>query len=188
MLKKICLFFLFVFVFSAGTIVGSHFKNQIDRQKHKVTQSIKKLGPDDEYYGQQAKYNNVAELSKDFESEKDIEEVEEESKPEPKKKVKRSRKMPQKRQVSKKKPAKKKSSGRYTVQVASFPSSALANEMARKLKDQGHDAQVFSAEVKGKTWHRVGIGSFSTIGDANKKQRQLVLDKVARSSIISKMK
>jgi len=172
-------------VFSAGTIVGSHFKNQIDRQKHKVAQSIKKLGPDDDYYGQQARYNDLDESSEPKEEEA------EEVTPPPKKKPKQVRKMPQKRRVAKKSPLKKRtkrSSGRFTVQVASFPSSALANEMARKLKKQGHDAQVFSAVVKGRTWHRVGIGSFSTIGDANKKQRQLVLDKVARSSIISKMK
>ncbi len=182
MLKKISLAFLFVFVFSAGTIVGSHFKKQIDHQKINLANSIQKKLK--ESAQAEAYEDESPDAEEDYYEEpapKKVKKVTKKTyKKMPKKITKRSRPKPSRSRASK-------SSSKYTVQVASFPDSSLANEMARKLKEQGHDALVFSATVKGKRWHRVGIGSFSSIGEANKKQRQLVTDKVARGSIISKI-
>ncbi len=100
-------------------------------------------------------------------------------KPEPKPEKPVAVKEPeQKQQVVKKEPqiAKKEplSKMRYTLQIASYPDKAVADEDVRKLKQQGYAAFVKGTEIEGKgTWYRVRLGSFSSKASAEKLQKEL---------------
>ena len=61
------------------------------------------------------------------------------------------------------------SEGRYTVQVASFPDKASAEEMERAFKAKRYPAYTEEVQIPGKgTWYRVKIGKFTTQGEANR--------------------
>jgi cell division septation protein DedD len=61
----------------------------------------------------------------------------------------------------------------WSVQVISFPESALASQLVRTLSDRGYDAYVVVATVEGHTWHRVRVGRFSTLQQAESVLRTL---------------
>ena len=61
------------------------------------------------------------------------------------------------------------SEGRYTVQVASFPDRASAEEMEMRFKAKRYPAYTEEVKIPGKgTWYRVKIGKFTTQGEANR--------------------
>ncbi len=61
------------------------------------------------------------------------------------------------------------SEGKYTVQVASFPDKALAEEMEREFKAKRYPAYTEEVEIPGKgTWYRVKIGKFTTESEASR--------------------
>lgn len=61
------------------------------------------------------------------------------------------------------------SEGRYTVQVASFPDKASAEEMEMRFKAKRYPAYSEEVKIPGKgTWYRVKIGKFTTQGEANR--------------------
>ena len=69
---------------------------------------------------------------------------------------------------------------RYSVQVASFKESAVAERLSRQLRAQGFSAYLISAEVKGHTWYRVRVGAFERQEEAEKEMQRL---KAARSEL-----
>ena len=56
----------------------------------------------------------------------------------------------------------------WSVQVGSYPQENDAKNVAKRLSDKGYDAYVVTAQVKGKSWHRVRIGRFPTKTEAEK--------------------
>lgn len=56
--------------------------------------------------------------------------------------------------------------GKYTIQVSSHQSETDAKGQVSKLTTKGFVASYTSADVSGKTWYRVGVGSFGTVKSA----------------------
>jgi len=75
----------------------------------------------------------------------------------------------------------------YTVLLSSFKKEENANNYAKKIAKKGYDAFYFSKEIKGKTWHRVGVGSFSAKSTANSLKKQLLENRLGKGSLITKI-
>jgi len=62
------------------------------------------------------------------------------------------------------KQAKKKPAGprRFTLQMKAFSRKQDAETLAAKLRANGHEVRIETHEVRGRTWHRVRLGSFDT--------------------------
>ena len=63
----------------------------------------------------------------------------------------------------------------YSVQISSWKQQSIAKREANKLKSRGFDAyviKVFIQKLNG-TWHRVRIGPYSTLEEAQKNQSKL---------------
>jgi len=61
----------------------------------------------------------------------------------------------------------------WTVQVASFVHEKDATSVAKKLTVKGYDVYVISADVSGKTYHRVQVGELKSRKDAAALQEAL---------------
>ena len=76
-----------------------------------------------------------------------------------------------------KKPADKKSDDkkgrRYTLQVSSFQDRAEAEALVTTLKSSGYPAQVSAADVDGKTFYRVRLGTYHSVDAANDARAEL---------------
>ena len=77
--------------------------------------------------------------------------------------------------------------GKYTVQVASYPSELEAEKMASDLKGKGFSAFYVSAKIKDKVWYRVSVGIFTTQQDAEKYKADLVARAKVSSAIVAKI-
>ena len=75
----------------------------------------------------------------------------------------------------------------YTIVLASFSSAESAQKHVENIKRQGFRPFYFTKEISGKTWHRVGIGSFKLKRDALELQKELSENKFAKGSLISKI-
>ncbi len=60
----------------------------------------------------------------------------------------------------------------WMLQVASLATAADAELAAKKLRAAGYNAEVITAEVNGRTWHRVRIG-YATAADARKASEEI---------------
>ncbi|MCU0286687.1 MAG: SPOR domain-containing protein [Acidobacteria bacterium] len=69
------------------------------------------------------------------------------------------------------KPAKRDQS--FSIQVGAFNSHALAKDYSAKFSRAGYSISISQAEVKGKTWYRVRVGSFKTREDAQREKAKL---------------
>lgn len=59
------------------------------------------------------------------------------------------------------------STGRFTIQIASFPDLGSAQEVEQSLKSKSYPVFIQKAEVPGKgTWYRVRVGEFNTRQEA----------------------
>jgi cell division protein FtsN len=65
--------------------------------------------------------------------------------------------------------------GKFTVQVASWRTRRMAEKDAERYVEQGFEAYIQPADIpeKGGTWYRVRVGSFATLGEANRFSAQL---------------
>ena len=54
----------------------------------------------------------------------------------------------------------------WSVQAMATTDKQLANDWLQKLKAKGYDAFLIAADINGKTWHRVRIGTFETREEA----------------------
>jgi len=61
----------------------------------------------------------------------------------------------------------------YTIQIASFPSEADAQNHIAKLGEKGYSAYKSSGMVGDKIWYRIRIGSFNNITEANASLKKL---------------
>lgn len=77
--------------------------------------------------------------------------------------------------------------GKYTVQIASYASEKEAETHARNLASKGFPAFYLPAEVKGKTWYRVSVGSFSAREQAVEFKTQLLQQAKINSAIVQKV-
>ncbi|MCB0347737.1 MAG: SPOR domain-containing protein [Bdellovibrionales bacterium] len=66
--------------------------------------------------------------------------------------------------------------GKFTVQVASYKSEDEAKAFADDLTKKGLAAYYVKAELKGQTWYRVSIGSFTGQDEANKHLQKIYQD------------
>lgn len=73
----------------------------------------------------------------------------------------------------------------YTVLLSSFKVEENAENYAKKIAKKGYDAFYFSKEIQGKTWHRVGVGSFSSKSTAESLKKQLEENRLGKGSLIS---
>ncbi len=58
------------------------------------------------------------------------------------------------------------SSKGFTLQMKAFANQSDADKLADKLRRNGHDVRVETADVRGRLWYRVRVGQFSKWDDA----------------------
>jgi cell division protein FtsN len=75
----------------------------------------------------------------------------------------------------------------YTVQVASYPSQEEATNHANELVKKGFSAFHVPAEVKGKTWYRVSVGSFKTSAEATSFKEDFLRRSGEKTAIVQKI-
>jgi DedD protein len=76
---------------------------------------------------------------------------------------------------------------KYTVQIGSFPSATEAEKIVSSLQARGYKATQVEANVNGKTWHRVQVGLFSNLEEAQSYKKELIEKNRLTSAIISKI-
>lgn len=76
----------------------------------------------------------------------------------------------------------------FTVQVASYPTSKAAQEHADELVKKGFPAFPVQANVQGKTWYRVSVGTFKTQKEAMAYRAQLLKETSLPSAIVQKIR
>lgn len=75
----------------------------------------------------------------------------------------------------------------YTLVLASFSGKSSALRHVQDISRQGFDAFYFTTKIKGKTWHRVGMGSFPLKSKALGLKRELSGKKFTKGSLVSKI-
>jgi len=68
--------------------------------------------------------------------------------------------------------------GKYTIQVSSHQTESEAKSKVSSLTNKGYVASYISANVDGKSWYRVGVGTFGTVKSA-KEYLEKVKDNLA---------
>lgn len=63
--------------------------------------------------------------------------------------------------------------GKFTVQVSSWTSTADADRAVSRWKQAGFDAYVVEAFVNGRTWYRVRVGRYTTMDEARQAAEQI---------------
>ena len=77
--------------------------------------------------------------------------------------------------------------GKYTVQVASYPSEQEAQKRAAELKEKGFSAFYISAKIKNQTWYRVNVGLFTTQKEADAYKKDLISKAQVSSPMVQKL-
>lgn len=77
--------------------------------------------------------------------------------------------------------------GKYTVQVASYPTEDEAKKYAAELKGRGYSAFYIPAEVQGKNWYRVSVGLFTSSQAAGDYRKELQKDAKITTAIVQKI-
>ncbi len=77
--------------------------------------------------------------------------------------------------------------GKYTVQIASFAKEDEAVKRSEELKAQGYSAFYISAQVGGKTWYRVSVGLFQSPSSAAEFKTELMKKANIQSAIVQKI-
>jgi cell division septation protein DedD len=75
----------------------------------------------------------------------------------------------------------------FTVQIASYPSAEAAREHVESMVKKGFPAFPVEAQINGKTWYRVSVGSFKSFNDASKFRAQLLKQADLPSAIVQKI-
>ena len=75
----------------------------------------------------------------------------------------------------------------FTVQVASYPTADAAKSYANDLVKKGFPAFPVEANVSGRTWYRVSVGSFKTMKDATTYRAQLLKQADLQNAIVQKI-
>ena len=83
--------------------------------------------------------------------------------------------------------------GKYTVQVASYPTEEEAKKLSGSLKDQGFSAFYVATKIKDrkanteKTWYRVSVGLFATQKEASTYKTELMARAKVGSAMVQKI-
>ena len=83
--------------------------------------------------------------------------------------------------------------GKYTVQVASYPTEAEAKKMSSGLKEKGFSAFYVATKIKDrksnteKTWYRVSVGLFATQKEAATYKTELMSQAKVSSAMVQKI-
>ncbi len=77
--------------------------------------------------------------------------------------------------------------GKYTVQVASYPTETEAKKLSEDLKGKGFNAFYVDAKVKTQTWYRVSVGLFATQKEADSYKADLLARAKVSSAIVQKV-
>lgn len=75
----------------------------------------------------------------------------------------------------------------YTVQVGSFPTAEEAKKTVDQLIAQGFKASQSQKVIKGATWHRVNVGLFGTLSEAQNYKDNFLKQTHMPSAIIQKV-
>ncbi len=75
----------------------------------------------------------------------------------------------------------------FTVQVASYPTMDAAKAKSDELKQKGFVAFPVEAQVNGKTWYRVSVGSFKTYKEATTYRAQFLKATNLTTAIVQKI-
>ena len=75
----------------------------------------------------------------------------------------------------------------FTVQVASYPTMDAAKAKSDELKQKGFVAFPVEAQVGGKTWYRVSVGTFKTYKDATVYRAQFLKATNLTTAIVQKI-
>jgi len=198
-LWTVFLFFLLVWIFVLGILVGRGFfpgkvttisdlRAQIQRLQEMVShksskedmKSIRKSEPDPKLAFYEKLSSKKDESKKEWKTEKESESPKKES---PQKKIETSKKPPpeskkRERKEDLKTPFKQLSQAtEYTVQLASFDDKNKADKMIKRLIDAGLPAYHSEAKVKGKIYYRIKCGRFMT-----REEARIYAEKLAREN------
>ena len=77
--------------------------------------------------------------------------------------------------------------GKYTLQVGSFPSEKDAQEKAKELKAKGWNAFYITADVKGQKWYRLNVGLFSSLKSAQEFRKEFSKESKNNNVLIQKI-
>ena len=77
--------------------------------------------------------------------------------------------------------------GKYTVQVAAYPTESEAGKMANDLKGKGFSAFYVSAKIKDRTWYRVSVGIFATAKEAEAYKSDLLARAKVGSALVQQI-
>lgn len=75
----------------------------------------------------------------------------------------------------------------FTVQVASYPTAQGAKEHVDELVKKGFPAFPVEAQINGRTWFRVSVGSFKSFNEAQRYRAQLIKQTDLPSAIVQKI-
>lgn len=73
--------------------------------------------------------------------------------------------------------------GKYTVQIASYPSEGEAQKTSAGLKEKGFSAFYVPAKIKDKTWYRVSVGLFTTSEEADEYRKKLDKEGISKTIV-----
>ena len=73
----------------------------------------------------------------------------------------------------------------WTVQTGAFAQQQEADNVAKKLRDKGHDAYVVVAVVNGREWHRVRVGRLASRAEAEKLQEILRTKESLKQALVT---
>jgi len=90
------------------------------------------------------------------------------------------------RQQAKKKSGKKRQAGSYMIQAGAFEEYREADKRKAQLLLMGQNAFLEKAILEGRTWHRVKIGPFNSLNQADSVRKRLAREHIL--SVIMKQK
>lgn len=91
----------------------------------------------------------------------------EEPKPEPKVEARVDEPKPEKKKDDEPKPEKSEKKQKFTLQLSSFKDKDEAQAFLDQIREQGFSASMMKADVDGKQYYRVRMGSYSSVDAAN---------------------
>lgn len=77
--------------------------------------------------------------------------------------------------------------GKFTLQVGSYPSEKDAQEKAKELKAKGWNAFYINADVKGQKWYRLNVGLFSSLKGAQDFKKEFSKETKNNNVLIQKI-